>query len=524
MRDVVKGSTDQSVVIRIVDSADGTPETGVAYNTSGIDLWYRREGAVKTSITEATLSALNDAHSDGGILHIGDGYYRLDLPDAAVATGANGVAVGGTVTGMVVIGCYVPLVNWNPYDSVRGGMTALPNAAADAAGGLPISDAGGLDLDVLLTDTYTFASSAKINTDTIITNTSGVAGNVENIQSRLPDALTANGNMKSDALRIGGTTQTGRDIGASVLLSSGTGAGQVKLSGGYVAPNWGDVGNPTTTVGLSGTTIATVTSAPDSSGVGTLIAALGTPSNLGSGATVAGNLTDISAQAGQIGTAGAGLTNIGDTRLANLDATLTSRTLATADYATATALGTVDTVVDGIAAQTVKMQFDDDDCLRANAEKIVGYAPKGNIDIPNDQFTFWAIPSNGTTTFTPFQTGAEVTLADSEDVYPADVSLTIDDTNSKDEYTVQWFRNGTPVTSGVTVPTLQAIKRADGTDLIGVSAMTQIGSTGSYKYDALTTERATAGEAVVIVVSATINGATRTWRKVVTRDEIEVPA
>jgi hypothetical protein len=38
-------------------------------------------------------------------------------------------------------------------DAVRGGMTALPNAAADAAGGLPISDAGGLDLDAILADT-----------------------------------------------------------------------------------------------------------------------------------------------------------------------------------------------------------------------------------------------------------------------------------------------------------------------------------------------------------------------------------
>jgi hypothetical protein len=44
------------------------------------------------------------------VLHIGDGYYRLDLPDAAVASGVDGVMVGGTVTGMVVIGCYVPLV------------------------------------------------------------------------------------------------------------------------------------------------------------------------------------------------------------------------------------------------------------------------------------------------------------------------------------------------------------------------------------------------------------------------------
>lgn len=34
-------------------------------------------------------------------------------------------------------------------DGVRAGLTALPNAAADAAGGLPISDAGGLDLDAI---------------------------------------------------------------------------------------------------------------------------------------------------------------------------------------------------------------------------------------------------------------------------------------------------------------------------------------------------------------------------------------
>lgn len=65
--------------------------------------------------------------------------------------------------------------------------------------------------------------------------------------------------VNANVLSIAGTSQTARDIGASVLLSSGTGTGQVKLSSGYVAPNWGDVGNPTTTVGLSGTTIKTAT-------------------------------------------------------------------------------------------------------------------------------------------------------------------------------------------------------------------------------------------------------------------------
>jgi len=58
---------------------------------------------------------------------------------------------------------------------------------------------------------------------------------------------------------------------------------------------------------------------------------LGTPSNLGSGATVAANLVDIEGQTDDIGIAGAGLTALGDTRIANLDATVSSR-LATAGY------------------------------------------------------------------------------------------------------------------------------------------------------------------------------------------------
>lgn len=50
------------------------------------------------------------------------------------------------------------------------------------------------------------------------------------------------GRPEVNASHLGGTSQTGRDIGASVLLSSGTGTGQVKLSSGYVAPNWGTWG------------------------------------------------------------------------------------------------------------------------------------------------------------------------------------------------------------------------------------------------------------------------------------------
>jgi len=151
--DIQKGSTDRSVTLRILDSTTFLPKTDVVYTTSGLDLWYRREGAAVTSITEATLAAVDSAHSDGGFIHIGAGYYRVDAPDAAFATGANKVMFGGVCTGCIIIGQEIRLVNYSPEDAVRLGLTALPNANADAAGGIPISDAGGLDLDAKLANT-----------------------------------------------------------------------------------------------------------------------------------------------------------------------------------------------------------------------------------------------------------------------------------------------------------------------------------------------------------------------------------
>ena len=40
-----------------------------------------------------------------------------------------------------------------------------------------------------------------------------------------------------DVLKINGTSQTARDIGASVLLSSGTGTGQLDFTSGVVKSN-----------------------------------------------------------------------------------------------------------------------------------------------------------------------------------------------------------------------------------------------------------------------------------------------
>jgi len=176
------GSTNVSVRIRIIDDTDGTPEQGVTSASGGLALWYQKEGAAKVELTESDLSALTDAHSDGGMLHIDDGYYRVDIPDAAF-TGADSVLIGGAVTGMIVIGTELQIVEYDPNDSVRLGLTALPNAAADAAGGLPISDAGGLDLDTQLANAVPTVAAIRTEMDSNSTQLAAIVADTNELQT-----------------------------------------------------------------------------------------------------------------------------------------------------------------------------------------------------------------------------------------------------------------------------------------------------------------------------------------------------
>lgn len=211
MRDVLIGQTDYTVLVKIV-STTGAPVTGLAH--TDIDIAYSRvetDNDVTTSdVSPADLANLTAAHSDWGWEEVSStdhpGLYRLDIADAVFASGAWEAVVtitdaSGTDFYAVDIG--FRLVSFNVQDGVRLGLTALPNAAADAAGGLPISDAGGLDLDTLL--------------------------------ARLDAAITT---------RLAPTT-AGRTLDVTATGAAGV--------------DWGNVENPTTTVGLSGTTVASAT-------------------------------------------------------------------------------------------------------------------------------------------------------------------------------------------------------------------------------------------------------------------------
>lgn len=105
----------------------------------------------------------------------------------------------------------------------------------------------------------------------------------------------------------------------------------------------------------------------------------------------------------------------------------------------------------------------------------------------------------------------------SADSWQARLFLTDDNTNSADRYVIIWFKNAQPITNGITSPTIQVFD-SNGTDLIVSTAMSQIGSTGTYKYVASGVERITSGVAYIALARATIEGATRSWYMPVSRD------
>jgi hypothetical protein len=103
--EITAGTTNVSVDVRLMSTLGAALTGKVAADCTA---WYRRDGA-KTAIALSDLALLTTAHTDGGFKEIGDGWYRLDVPDAAFATGANRVAIGGTVDGGVMLSAPVTL-------------------------------------------------------------------------------------------------------------------------------------------------------------------------------------------------------------------------------------------------------------------------------------------------------------------------------------------------------------------------------------------------------------------------------
>lgn len=232
------GTASKLLDLFISDSSSttGAGLTGLVFNTASLTAYYYREGAGSaTAITLATMTL--GTWATGGFVVIDGtnmpGCYQLAIPDAAIAAGAKSVIV-----------------------MLKGATNMAP-----------------LVLEVELTATDNQSATA------FITGINSLAPPTNwNLTS-----IDASGRV--DVAKIAGTAQTARDIGASVLLSTGTGTGQLDFTAGVVKANSTQFAGQAITA-AAGVTLPSTVASPTNITAGTIT----TVTNL-TNAPTAGDLT-----------------------------------------------------------------------------------------------------------------------------------------------------------------------------------------------------------------------------------------
>lgn len=145
---VTKGTTSYICHVQVSDSSNGDPKTGLAYSAFSSSFMRAGASAITTS-TVASISTLGTYAGTAANTAVKEvsaanapGLYEVHIPNNALATGSNRVTLmlrdAGT-NGFQPVLIELHLVDYDPQDAVRAGLTALPNAAAASASGLPIT-------------------------------------------------------------------------------------------------------------------------------------------------------------------------------------------------------------------------------------------------------------------------------------------------------------------------------------------------------------------------------------------------
>ena len=210
---VTGGATDVTTYFVLRDAADGTATTGATI--TNIDLQYVRNGSAPSAKVDATaLAAADSAHADNKAIEVdgtdAPGLYRVDWPDAAFAAGVKNVILTVKLASSFTEHMEVEIDA--PVNVTKvGGQTASATGAVDfddVAAILLDTDelqgdwANGGRLDLILDARASQTTADAIETDT------------QDIQSRIPAALTGDGLIQADVIRISGDDAAANNLEA----------------------------------------------------------------------------------------------------------------------------------------------------------------------------------------------------------------------------------------------------------------------------------------------------------------------
>jgi hypothetical protein len=175
------GAPSLTVNLFIQDSRSSTGAglTGLTWNTSGLIAYYVPPLFASISITLAT-QTVTGAYSTGGFVEIDSvhmpGWYRFDMPNFILG-GAKIVSfMFSGAANMAPCPFEIESTQWNNQDGTRGGLLALPNVNIGGSGGFPLIDGTGRVTlaavthtgarvpNVTLTDTVTIYTGNTVQT------------------------------------------------------------------------------------------------------------------------------------------------------------------------------------------------------------------------------------------------------------------------------------------------------------------------------------------------------------------------
>lgn len=151
------GTTSVSRFFTLRATTTGAGMTGkVAADMIGS---YWRQGGVRVAISLSDLAAVNSAYSGGGVKEVDatnePGLYRLDLPDAALATGADWAVSSIVVTGAQPVDLMLAL------PSYAGLATALLTTVIETQGAYTVQQALSIMLAALAGVTSSSGATLK---------------------------------------------------------------------------------------------------------------------------------------------------------------------------------------------------------------------------------------------------------------------------------------------------------------------------------------------------------------------------
>ena len=161
------GTTSVTIYFHLRDSTTGLAKTGLTSASGGANASYTRQRGSTTPITLSALGSETASWSSGGFIQdnstTAPGLYRLDIPDAACASGVPFVVVSLSFTGVIEEAVLVRLET--STSNVGAGTIAHVVTVNDCDTGFPLSNA-----EVWVT---TDLAGSNVVAGTLVTNAFG---------------------------------------------------------------------------------------------------------------------------------------------------------------------------------------------------------------------------------------------------------------------------------------------------------------------------------------------------------------